>query len=180
MTDRSTVEQPARSASANSAIGVVFILAGFFVLADVTLATTISTLLLGVIVICAGFVEIAMAVWAGGWRGFLWQTFLGILYVIFGCVLFSMPALGSVILTWILGVALLVSGSGRILLGNRYLRHGRRLMFVSGLFGLAAGLLILVGWPSTGIWVIGALLGIDLIAHGLGWLAAARGPAVSA
>jgi uncharacterized membrane protein HdeD (DUF308 family) len=180
MTDLSTAEQPARSASANSAIGVVFILAGFFALADVTLATTISTLLLGGIVICSGFVEIAMALWAGGWRGFLWQTFLGILYVIFGCVLIAIPALGSVILTWILGVALLISGIGRILLGNRYLRGGRRLMFVSGLFGLAAGLLILVGWPSTGIWVIGALLGIDLIAHGLGWLAAARGPAVSA
>ncbi|UVK42897.1 DUF308 domain-containing protein [Mesorhizobium sp. AR07] len=180
MTDLSTVEQPARSATANSAIGVVFILAGFFVLADVTLATTISTLLLGVVVVCAGFVEITMAIWAGGWRGFLWQTFLGILYVIFGCVLISIPVLGSVILTWILGIALVVSGVGRIFLGNRYLRSGRRLMFVSGLFGLAAGLLILVGWPSTGIWVIGALLGIDLIAHGLGWLAAARRSAVSA
>lgn len=164
----------------NSAIGIVLILAGVVVLGDLALATVISALLLGIAVICAGLVEIACAIFAGGWRGFLWQTALGILYIIFGCVLVSQPAFGSLILTWVLGAVLVVSGFVRIFLGIRHLHSGGWLIFVSGLFGFAAGLLIFIGWPSTGIWVIGAFLGIDLILHGLAWLAVGWRPAVLA
>ncbi|MBN9068096.1 MAG: DUF308 domain-containing protein [Rhizobiales bacterium] len=179
MTELSEAEQPKRSAWANSAIGIVFILAGVFVLGDLALATAISALVLGVAIICAGFVEIAFAVWAGGWRGFLWQTALGVLYIIFGFLLVSMPMLGSVILTWFLGAVLVISGLGRMFLSLRLLHSDRSVMFISGLFGLVAGLLILIGWPSTGIWVIGAFLGIDLVLHGLGWLVTAWHPASS-
>ncbi|TPI53530.1 HdeD family acid-resistance protein [Mesorhizobium sp. B2-2-4] len=170
MTQLSETQQPRRSAWTNSAIGIVFILAGIFVLGDLALATTISALVLGIAIVCAGFVEIALAIWAGGWRGFLWQTMLGILYVVFGCLLISLPVLGSIILTWVLGVVLVISGLGRMSLSLRYLSTDRWMMLVSGLFGLAAGFLILIGWPSTGVWVIGAFVGIDLVLHGLGWL----------
>ncbi|MBZ9962486.1 HdeD family acid-resistance protein [Mesorhizobium sp. BR1-1-2] len=170
MAQLSEAQQPRQSAWASSAIGIVFILAGVFVLGDLALATTISALVLGIAIVCAGFLEIALAVWAGGWRGFLWQTTLGILYVVFGCLLISLPVLGSIILTWVLGVVLVISGLGRMSLSLRYLSTDRWMMLVSGLFGLAAGFLILIGWPSTGVWVIGAFVGIDLVLHGLGWL----------
>jgi uncharacterized membrane protein HdeD (DUF308 family) len=49
---------------------------------------------------------------------------------------------------------------------------------LSGIFGILAGLVILIGWPVTGLWVIGFLLGIDLIFHGFGWLLLAWQPAV--
>ncbi|MDX8533140.1 HdeD family acid-resistance protein [Mesorhizobium sp. VK25A] len=165
MAQLSEAQQPRRSAWTNAAIGIILILAGVFVLGDLALATIISALVLGIAIICAGFVEIALAIWAGGWRGFLWQTTLGILYVIFGFLLISLPALGSMILIWLLGVVLMISGLGRISLGLRYLSTDRWMMLVSGLFGLAAGFLILIGWPSTGVWVIGAFVGIDLILH---------------
>jgi len=41
---------------------------------------------------------------------------------------------------------------------------------LSGIFGVIAGFVILSGWPITGLWVIGFLLGVDLISHGFGWL----------
>ncbi len=177
MTDLSDAGQPAQFAWTSSAIGIVFVLAGIFVLGDLALATTISAIVLGVAIICAGFIEIAFAIWTGGWRGFLWQTMLGILYVVFGFLLVSFPAMASAVFTWILGVVLLISGLGRIFFSLRYLPGDRWMMFVSGLFALMAGLLILIGWPATGIWVIGAFLGIDLLLHGLGWLIVAWRPA---
>jgi uncharacterized membrane protein HdeD (DUF308 family) len=71
----------------------------------------------------------------------------------------------------VLGLLLFVSGIVRILLSFRYWGDGGWLMLVSGIFGVLAGLVILSGWPVTGLWVLGALLGIDLIVHGLAWLA---------
>jgi uncharacterized membrane protein HdeD (DUF308 family) len=170
MTNLSVVERPRRSALANTAIGILLILAGVFVLGDVVLATVISAFVLGVIILCAGLAEIIGAFWAGGVRGFLWQALLGVLYVISGWWLVTQPVGGALILTWVFGAVLLISGVARIILGIRHLHNGGWLIFISGLFGLVAGFMILVGWPSTGLWVIGTFLGIDLILHGVGWL----------
>jgi uncharacterized membrane protein HdeD (DUF308 family) len=49
-------------------------------------------------------------------------------------------------------------------------------MLASGLFGVLAGLVILTGFPMTGLWVLGLLLGIDLLSHGIGWLTLAWRP----
>jgi uncharacterized membrane protein HdeD (DUF308 family) len=49
-------------------------------------------------------------------------------------------------------------------------------MLLSGLFGVLAGLVILTGFPMTGLWVLGFLLGVDLISHGVGWLTYAWQP----
>ena len=43
-------------------------------------------------------------------------------------------------------------------------------MLISGAFGLAAGLLILFGFPTISLWALGVLLGIDLLSHGIAWL----------
>lgn len=35
------------------------------------------------------------------------------------------------------------------------------------------------GFPMTGLWVLGMLLGIDLLSHGIGWLTLAWRPAAA-
>jgi uncharacterized membrane protein HdeD (DUF308 family) len=51
-------------------------------------------------------------------------------------------------------------------------------MLLSGVFGILAGLIIVTGFPMSGLWVLGLLLGIDLIAHGAAWLTYAWLPAM--
>ncbi|MEY9228849.1 uncharacterized membrane protein HdeD (DUF308 family) [Bradyrhizobium japonicum] len=55
-------------------------------------------------------------------------------------------------------------------------QQGGGIMLASGLFGVLAGLVILTGLPMTGLWVLGLLLGIDLLSHGIGWLTFAWRP----
>ncbi|WP_371259918.1 hypothetical protein [Bradyrhizobium sp. WSM3983] len=43
-------------------------------------------------------------------------------------------------------------------------------MLISGLVGVLAGSLILFGFPTISVWVLGFLLGVDLISHGMAWL----------
>ena len=95
---------------------------------------------------------------------------LGLLYIAGGIVLVSQPVSGSLILTYVLGVVLFASGCVRLYVGIRHWAGAGWLILLSGIFGILAGLVILVGWPVTGLWVIGFLLGIDLIFHGFGWL----------
>jgi uncharacterized membrane protein HdeD (DUF308 family) len=53
-------------------------------------------------------------------------------------------------------------------------------MLLSGALGVIAGLIILARWPMSGLWVLGILLGIDLISHGIAWLTFAWRPRVRA
>jgi uncharacterized membrane protein HdeD (DUF308 family) len=151
-------------------LGIVMILAGFMVLGDVVLVTVISTMFIGLIAVGVGAFEVIHAFWTKGWGGFLWQVLLGILYIAFGVVLVSEPVTSALILTYILGLLLLISGFTRVLLGLGHWRDAGWIMLLSGVFGVLAGLVILTGFPMTGLWVLGFLLGVDLIAHGIAWL----------
>jgi len=157
-------------------LGIVMIVAGFLVLGDVALATLVSTVVLATLAIVAGGFEIFHSFWTKGWGGFLWQILLGILYVAFGLVLWSQPQAGALAITFVLGLLLLASGAVRILLSYRHWNDAGWIMLVSGIFGVLAGAIIMARWPSSGLWVLGLLLGIDLLSHGTAWLLYAWAP----
>lgn len=154
-------------------LGVVMILGGILVLGDVVLATIISAKLIGLTAIVVGVVEIIHAFATKGWGSFVWKVLLGVLYVAAGTALLRAPVAGALMLTWIFGVFLLASGFVRIIMGFGQQESGWT-MLISGTFGIIAGLIILTGFPATGLWVLGFLLGIDLILHGIAWLVFGR------
>lgn len=151
-------------------LGIVMIVAGALVLSDVVLFTVISTIFIGWMAIVVGGFEIIHAFWTKGWGGFAWQVILGVLYVAFGLALVTQPLASALILTYILGLALLISGVVRVFIGLSYWRQLGWVMVLSGLFGIVAGFIILTGFPQSGLWVLGMLLSIDLLSHGMGWI----------
>jgi uncharacterized membrane protein HdeD (DUF308 family) len=158
-------------------LGIVMIAAGILVLGDVVLVTMISTVFIGAAAIATGAFEVIHAFWTKGWGGFVWQVLLGFLYIAVGIVMMNQPVTSALILTYVLGLLLLISGVVRVLLGFSHWKEAGWIMLLSGLFGIVAGLVILTGFPMTGLWVLGFLLGVDLISHGLGWLTYAWQPA---
>jgi len=158
-------------------LGIVLILAGVIVLGDVVLVSVISALVIGIAAIVAGVFEIVHAFWTKGWGGFIWQILLGALYVAAGIVLVRQPIAGALILTYVLGLVFLVSGAVRVVVGISHWKNSGWIMVLSGVFGILAGLVVLSGFPMTGLWVLGFILGIDLIIHGVAWLTYAWLPA---
>jgi uncharacterized membrane protein HdeD (DUF308 family) len=158
-------------------LGIVLIVAGLFVLGDIALATLVSTLFIAAMAIVAGAFEIIHAFWTKGWGGFLWQILLGAIYVAFGVVLWSQPVSGALLLTFALGLMLIISGIVRALVSITHWQQAGWLMLLSGVFGILAGVVIVTGFPMSGLWVLGLLLGIDLISHGVAWLTYAWLPA---
>lgn len=169
-------------------LSAVMILGGVTVLADVAFASLISSAFIGAAAIVVGTFEIIHAAWTRGWGGLAWQTLLGLLYIALGLVLVDAAGSGvmvlshvfvrstgqaELVLTYSLGLLLLLSGIVRVLLGWSRWRESGWVMLLSGSFGVLAGLIVLAEFPKTGFWVFGLLLGIDLILHGAAWLGSA-------
>jgi uncharacterized membrane protein HdeD (DUF308 family) len=165
--------------------GAVMILAGVAVLADVGFDSLVSSTFIGAAAIVVGTFEIVHAVWTRGWGGLPWQLLLGLLYIALGLVIVGAAGSsvtvptdvpmhsvgqGELLLTYGLGLVLLLSGIVRIILGLSRRRENGWVMLLSGAFGVVAGLIVLAEFPKTGLWVFGLLLGIDLIVHGAAWL----------
>jgi uncharacterized membrane protein HdeD (DUF308 family) len=121
--------------------------------------------------IVAGVAEIINAFQCKGWGKFVVWALLGVLYIIAGFMAFENPLLAAVILTLMLGAALVASGIVRIFLAFSMKRESPWIwVLVSSLITLLLGVLILARWPVSSVYTLGIFLGIDLAMAGAGWL----------
>lgn len=158
-------------------LGIVLIVGGIFVLGNIATATLISTFLIGCAAVVVGVFEIVHAFWTKGWGGFLWQILLGAFYALIGLLIINRPIAGALALTLALSIVFIASGIARVVLGIKRRQTMGWVMILSGVLGVIAGLIVLTGWPVSGIWVLGLLLGVDLISSGIAWLMYASVPA---
>ena len=153
------------------ALGVVYTVAGFIALGSVAMATVVSVFVVGVMMIVAGVAEVISAFQIKSWGKFLLWALLGVLYIIAGFVTFENPLLAAVLLTLILGASLVVSGIMRIVLAFSMKRETPWIwVALSGVITLLLGVLILMRWPVSSLYILGLFLGIDLIMAGAGWI----------
>lgn len=152
-------------------LGAVLVAAGLFILGDVVLATVISAIAIGLMLLVAGASEVIHAFSAPHWRGFALRILIGALYGIGGAALIADPLSASVVLTFVFALALIVSGVVRIFQSFQYWKWSGSLLLLSGVIGIIAGFVILAKWPVSGLWVLGTLVGIDLLLHGVWWIA---------
>ncbi|MFG3596407.1 HdeD family acid-resistance protein [Bradyrhizobium sp. RDI18] len=153
------------------ALGVVYLLAGFIALGSVAMATVVSVFVVGVMMIIAGVAEVFSAFQVKSWGKFLLWALLGVLYIIAGFATFQNPLLAAVLLTLVLGASLVVSGIMRIVLAFSMKREMPWIwVALSGVITLLLGVLILVRWPVSSLYILGLFLAIDLIMAGAGWI----------
>jgi uncharacterized membrane protein HdeD (DUF308 family) len=153
------------------ALGIGLVLCGVVALMSVVVATAVTVLWVGVMMIAAGAIEIVHGLKHKGWgRATLWVV-AGAFYVVGGFFAVINPLLASVVLTLLLGIALVAAGISRFLLGYHLKgdEHSGWIM-ISGLVTFLFGLVILVHWPFSSLYVLGIILGVDLIQAGVGWI----------
>ena len=155
--------------------GVIFMALGILALA-LPVATTLSaTLLIGILCVIAGVVQF--------YRTFrykkmsvVWLSLLNALLVfIVGIILLAYPVTGMMALTALLGIWFLVSGISQIILSlqikHRHPNWG--VLMVSGITSLILSIIIWYGWPVSSLWLIGVLIGVNLLFFGISLLALA-------
>jgi uncharacterized membrane protein HdeD (DUF308 family) len=128
----------------------------------ISIAIVISCL-----IIAAGVLHLIFAVAAGSFGGYLWRTLIGILYMIGGIYLLMHPALALASFTIVLGVVFLIEGVLQIIayFGIREL-PGSGWMLFDGIVTVLLAILILAHWPSSAVWALSTIVGINLLISG--------------
>ena len=156
--------------------GIVFILLGFLAVALPGISTLSAELFIGWLLIIAGIVQLFRIAKTPHAPGFVGSLLTGILYLAFGVSLLIFPVAGILSLTALLILFFIAEGIAKIILGFQ-LRPLRRWgwFLINGILSLLIAYIIWSGWPGTAFWVLGLLVGINMIFFGISLLFLAWG-----
>ncbi len=170
------IEELRRKWGAIAAFGLLLIVLGAAALVF-TLAATVATVTVnGVVFIVAGAAEIGVGAHAQRWGSFFLWIVGGVLYLVAGLVCLINPLFASLALTLALGAGLIAAALVRAYLALQLPSSQQRApLLLAALVTLLLGLVIVMHWPWDSVYVLGTLLGIDLLFHGAGWVMFAMG-----
>jgi uncharacterized membrane protein HdeD (DUF308 family) len=148
-------------------LGILLSVLGLLLIAAPALGTLAIDLLVGWFLIIGGVAQLFHAFMEKAWRGFLLELLSGLLYLVVGLLLVFYPMAGAQALTIFLAAFLLVEGIVRIALGLRVRpAQGWGWLLSGGIVTVILALLIWMQWPSSALWVIGLLVGVNLLFTG--------------
>jgi uncharacterized membrane protein HdeD (DUF308 family) len=150
--------------------GVMSVLLGILALGMVVHATITTVYIIAVFMIIAGGVEITLGLKAKDWRHFFLWIFAGLFYIAAGAFALAQPYHAAILLTGLLGAAMLAAGIIRIAIGTHMHSQAKTMVIVGGAVTALVGLVIILGWPTNSIVILGTLLGIDLLFTGIVWV----------
>jgi uncharacterized membrane protein HdeD (DUF308 family) len=150
-------------------LGVLLVVCGTacIVFPALTMVTSFAAMVvLGICLMVAGVATVVGSFWAGKWSGFMVSLLIGILYVVVGFMITNRPAESSVLFTLFLAAFFILAGLFRSVsaLVVKYPLWGWSLL--NGLVTLLLGIIIYRHFPESGLWVIGLLVGIEMLLHG--------------
>jgi uncharacterized membrane protein HdeD (DUF308 family) len=158
-------------------LGIAMVALGIFAIswACIVDITVVATWLFGFLMLASGIAEIINSFYAGRWSGTLLHLLIGVLYAAVGLMIIDQPEGSAIQLTLIIALFLIISGIFRIVFAISERFTGWGWVLLNGAVTLFLGILIYKQWPSSGLWVIGLFIGIDLIFNGWAWIMLAIG-----
>ncbi len=151
-------------------LGILLTILGTLAVIFAVASTLISVVYLGALLIVAGIFEGIKASKIHHWSTFFLHLFLSVLYIVGGIFIVLNPEVNAISLTLLLAFFFIVSGMLKIIFAcAKNLPHRFWLLF-NGIITALLGFLILQQWPSSGLWVLGMFVGIEMIFSGWSWI----------
>jgi uncharacterized membrane protein HdeD (DUF308 family) len=154
--------------------GTVLVVLGVAAIVLPNWATLSVTISLGWLFLCSGIVGLITTFWLKRAPGFWWSLLSAVLAIVIGALLIGWPVSGAMSLTLALLIYFAMEGIFSIMFGLEYQRalSSRWIWLVlNGVIDLFLVGVILVGLPGTAVWVLGLLVGIDLVYGGVALIA---------
>ncbi|ABV95614.1 conserved hypothetical protein (plasmid) [Dinoroseobacter shibae DFL 12 = DSM 16493] len=147
-------------------VGGVSILAGVIAIAMPLLGTLTAAIVAGAALIASGLAGLFTALRRHeGWH--VAAAFaLALLSILVGIMIFLQPIAGIFALTTLVIAWFAASGVLRVYYGARMVRDGGGWMIGTGVLSIAVALLLWFGLPFSATWVLGVVLGVDLMLWG--------------
>jgi len=136
-----------------------------------TVKTSIAAMVvLGLVLMGSGVVTMITAYWAGKFGAQLLQLLCGVMYVVAGYVISDRPVKSAMISAAFIASFFIVLGLFRILaaLTQRFPMWGWALL--NGAITLMCGLAIYRHFGEESIWIVGLLVGLEMLFHGWNWI----------
>jgi uncharacterized membrane protein HdeD (DUF308 family) len=150
------------------AIGVLFIVLGVFAIAEPFAAGLGVTLLVGWLLVIGAVAHFIAAFKGGGAKHVVLQLLVGIVYLIGGLYFLTHTIMGVGTLTLLLSGVILAEGVLEVLAYFRLRNmHAAPWLLINGVVTLLLGGLIWFHWPSSSVWAIGTLVGVNLLMTGI-------------
>ena len=151
-------------------LGVLLVLGGTVAIVYPLFSSLGAVMVLGIVLIISGTFTIIGAFWAGRWSALFLQLLVGILYVMAGMAIRDAPLESVALLTMFIAAFFIVAGAFRIIVSllERFPQWGWALL--NGLVTLIAGVIIYDTFPTSALWVIGLLVGLELLLNGWTWI----------
>ena len=147
---------------------ILFIVLGAFAIIEPAVAGLGVALLVGWLLIFGGISHFVSAFEGGGAKRVIFQVLAGVLFVIGGYYLITHPLLGLGTLTLLLAAVILAAGVCEIVTYFRLKsEQASGWMLFNGIVALILGALIWLHWPSSSVWAIGTLVGVNLLLTGI-------------
>lgn len=149
--------------------GVIMIVLGVLAVARPVLATIAVDIYVGWLFLISGVIGLIAMFSARNMPGFLWTFVTALLSVGVGALLLWKPVQGALSLTIVLTALFIVEGIFQAVAALMYreaMPGSWGWMLASGLADLALAAIIIVGWPGSVAWVLGLLVGINLLTSG--------------
>lgn len=147
-------------------LGIALIVLGSLAIYYGVYSTIATVAIFGWILIFAGFIQFGHALYARSWSPFFLQLAAGLLSLTAGILTLAKPMMAASVLTLLLAFLFIAQGTMRIILAAVKHMPNWFWVLISGFLTLALGIMILVEWPYSGLYVIGLFMGIDLIFNG--------------
>jgi uncharacterized membrane protein HdeD (DUF308 family) len=150
--------------------GIVLVILGLAAILLPQFASIAVALVLGWLFLIGGMIGLWTTIMARGMPGFWWSLASAIVTIAAGAFLAASPATGTVWLTLILTAFLIADGLLMILFGiehRRQLSQRWQWFIVNGVIDLLLAAIIIAGLPGTAVWVLGLIIGIDLLFGGM-------------
>lgn len=146
--------------------GVFTVLVGIFALIAAGVAGLASAYVFGIVLVAGGIAEMVFGIQHRRAVGLAVPILSGILSIIAGMLLLAHPIAGMAAIALVLALYFLASGLFRGISSvvDRYAYWGWD--FVYGVVAILLGLTILSEWPISAMWMIGTLVGVELVFRG--------------
>jgi uncharacterized membrane protein HdeD (DUF308 family) len=152
--------------------GILLAVAGAAAIILPGIASLATALMLGWLLIFSGVIGLIAVFQAGrAAPGFWWELLTAALYLLAGISLLLSPVAGVLTLTILLAAYLFAAGVMKLIMAFGHKRDVSGAawgwVLLSALLDLGLGLVIFLGLPGSAIWVLGLMVGINMLMSGV-------------
>ena len=155
-------------------LGIALIILGIVAISVPLAVSLAAELLCGWLFVIAGIAHVIHAFRCKGWSGVFLSLIAGFLFGVAGLYLLMNPGAGVVVLTLVIAAMFLAEGIFKFVMAFQVRPIDNwGWLAVNGAISFILGLLIWSRWPGDSTWIIGLLVGIDLIVGGIAMIVVA-------